>query len=343
MMVVMLTRRLRCAAVVLVLALSGCGVDASSPPAGTGLPPPAEPAEAPALTRPPAGQVVPVGPIAEGVVADPVTGIVAVGLRDPFRLALVDGSSGEVRREVPLPGHLRHLQRAAPGGPVLVPAESADAVLQVGLPDGEVLSRVGVGDFPHDATATASGSVVVANEFGGTVSVVEDGRVVYTFDDATQPGGLAAVGERVGMVDVRENTLTVYDIARRERIAELPAGAGPTHSVADRRGRILVSDTRGDAIGVFTLDPQPRMLDRLPLPGSPYGLAYDTTRDRLWVTLTATNEVVGIDLGGDEPRVITRLPTIRQPNTVAVNPETGRLFVASPTEGAVQLIDPPRS
>ena len=79
---------------------------------------------------------------------------------------------------------------------------------------------------------------------------------------------------------------------------------------------------------------------RLPLPGSPYGISYDDARDRLWVTLTATNEVVGIDLGGEVPRVVERLPTIRQPNTVAVNPATGRLFVASPTGGALQLIDP---
>ena len=102
----------------------------------------------------------------------------------------------------------------------------------------------------------------------------------------------------------------------------------------------MVSDTRGDAIVVFGLDPEPRELARLPLPGSPYGLAYDRAGDRLWVTLTATNEVVGIDLGGEVPRVVERLPTIRQPNTVAVNPATGRLFVASPTGGALQLIDP---
>ena len=83
-----------------------------------------------------------------------------MGLRDPFRLALVDGASGEVRREVPMPGSLRHLQRQAPGGPVLVAAESSNELLQVALPSGEVLSRVGVGKFPHDATATAGGSIM---------------------------------------------------------------------------------------------------------------------------------------------------------------------------------------
>ena len=120
--------------VVLVLVLSGCGAEPAGDPPGPRLAPAAEPAEAPEPARAPVGQVVALGPVAEGVVADPVTGLVAAGLRDPFRLVLVDGASGQVRREVPLPGHLRHLQLAAPGGPVLVPAESADAVLRVGLP-----------------------------------------------------------------------------------------------------------------------------------------------------------------------------------------------------------------
>lgn len=327
----------------LALLASGCGVERSDPAArepDPRLPPAAEPAESPEQTGRPSGQVVEVGPVAEGVVADPRTGLVAVGLRDPFRLALVEGRSGQIRREVPMPGSLRHLQLRGPGGPVLVAAESSNELLQVALPSGEVISRVGVGDFPHDATATAGGSIVVANEFGGTVSVVEDGRVVHTFGNAVQPGGVAAVGETVGMVDVRRNSLTVYDIANRQRITELPAGNGTTHAIASRQGLLLVSDTEGDAITIFGLDPEPRRIERLPMPGSPYGISYDDAADRLWVTLTARNEVVGIDLAGRAPREAVRLPTIRQPNTVAVNSTTGRVFVAGSAEGALQLIDP---
>jgi len=47
-----------------------------------------------------------------------------------------------------------------------------------------------------------------------------------------------------------------------------------------------------------------------------------------------------LDLREDQPRVAARLPTIRQPNTVAVESATGRVFVASPAEGALQLVDP---
>jgi hypothetical protein len=59
------------------------------------------------------------------------------------------------------------------------------------------------------------------------------------------------------------------------------------------------------------------------------------------VTLTERNEVVVFDLTAEAPRELARFPTLQQPNTVAVDPATGRVFIASPTRGAVQLLDPP--
>lgn len=274
--------------------------------------------------------------------ADAVTHTVAVAVREPPRLVLLDGRSGGVRAEIPLPGPLRHLQLAAPGGPVLVPVEATDELLRVGLPDGAVVAEAGTGRFPHDATATANGLVFVADEHGGTVSVLADDRLVRRYEEPTQPGGVAAAGDFVGMIDVAESTLTVYDTVAGVRLATVPAGDGPTHLVADRRGRLVVLDTRGDAVLVFEPGPQPRLVATVPLPGRPYGVAYDPSRDELWVTLTDRNELVGLALGSDEPREIVRLPTVRQPNTVAVDADTGRVFVAGTADGVVALVDPPR-
>ncbi|MGH3984200.1 MAG: YncE family protein [Pseudonocardiaceae bacterium] len=326
--------------VLAVAVVTGC---ASAPPAGPPapeLPPAAEPARSPVPTVPPAGRTVPVGAVPEGVVADPQTHIVAVGVRDPFALTLLDADTGTVVRRVPLPGELRHLQLAEPGGPVLVPDEGSNRLIRVALPGGEVTSQVLTGVVPHDATAAANGTVFVANELGNSVVAVRGDQIVHTFTDVTQPAGLATVGDLVGLVDVRENTLTVYDAQRLQRIAELPAGAGPTHVVADRRGHLAVIDTRGDAVLRYELSPQPRQIGRVELPGSPYGVTYDPVRDRLWVTLTARNEVVGLDLGADPPVVAARLPTVRQPNTVAVDSGTGRLFVTGTDEGLLQIIEP---
>ena len=45
---------------------------------------------------------------------------------------------------------------------------------------------------------------------------------------------------------------------------------------------------------------------RAPRGGSPDDLAHDTAHDRLWVTLTARNELVGFDMRDDTPRKIVR-------------------------------------
>lgn len=280
------------------------------------------------------------GAVPEGIVADPQTHIVAVGVRDPFALALLDSTSGTVLLKVPLPGEVRHLQLAAPGGPVLVPDEGANRLLRVALPGGEITSQVMTGVVPHDATATADGTVFVANELGGSVVAVRGDQIVQTFTDVTQPAGLAAAGNLVGLVDVRENTLTVYDAARLERVAELPAGAGPTHVVADKRGHLAVIDTRGGAVLLYELQPTPRQIGQVELPGTPYGVAYDPVRDRLWVTLTALNEVIGLNLSADQPVLAVPLSTVRQPNTIAVDSSTGRLFITGTADGVLQIIDP---
>jgi hypothetical protein len=287
--------RARFAAVLLplTLTLAGC----SSAPAPVADPRPAtaaEPADSPALTTDPAGTVVPLDPDAdadanaEGMVFDPVTGLLAVAVRNPNRLLLVDRNGGGAR-QVPLPGHARHLQLAAPGGPVLVPAEDSDTLVEVSLPDGGT-QETPVGSYPHDAAQVAGGQVLVGDEKGGTLSVVEGGEVTSTLTSQTQPGGVAVVGDTAGVVDVGAFTLTTYDVPAGELLDVVDAGEGPTHLVIDARGRFLVVDTRGDAVLAFTADPL-REVNRLRMPGTPYGLAHDGAAQVLWVTLTATNEV----------------------------------------------------
>jgi DNA-binding beta-propeller fold protein YncE len=269
-----------------------------------------------------------------------VTRTVAVAIRDPDELALLDGRTGRVRTRVPLPGAPRHLQLAAPGGPVLVPAETADALSRVDLPGGAVATHR-VGHYPHDA-AQAGGRTFVANERGSTLTVLDPGGGSTTVATANQPGGVAAVdGDRaIAVVSVRERILEIYDPATLRRTARVPAGVGPTHVVAGRGHLIYVVDTTGDGLLVYELRPTLHLTRRLPLLGDPYGIAADPVGHRLWVTTTKTNRLVEL-ADGARPHRLQSFPAVRQPDTVAVDPAHHRVYVTGRADGVVQILDAP--
>jgi hypothetical protein len=63
-------------------------------------------------------------------------------------------------------------------------------------------------------------------------------------------------------------------------------------------------------------------------------------RDRLWVTSTGSNEVVGYDMTDATPREVQRRPTVQNPNTLGLDAGTGRLLIAGVSGGVLQFIDP---
>jgi DNA-binding beta-propeller fold protein YncE len=317
----------------------GVPTEGDRPPSDR-LPPPAEPQSAPPPTAPVPGRILTVGAAPEGVVVDAATRTVAVAKRHPDELVLINADTGTITGRTPLPGVVRHLQLAAPGGPVLVPVESADALVRVDLPAGVAEPQIITGTVPHDAAQAQNGDVFVANEHGGTVAVLRGDRILKVFTDSVQPAGLASVGLSMGMLDVRKNDLTVYDAAALTIIGAIPAGKGPTHLVADTHGRMIAADTRGDAVRVFEPLPAPHEVGMVAQAGGPYGIAYDSARDRLWVASSGTNEIVGYDMADATPREIQRITTVQNPYTIGVDATTGRLFIAGVTAGVVQMVDP---
>ncbi len=328
----------RTVAVAGALLLSACGggdEPAAPEPPRLPFPPRAqEPATSPPASERPAGRVVRTGARPEGIAVDPGSGLAAVATADG--VTLVDAGTGAVRRRVRLPAPARHLSLARSGGPFLVPLENADKLAEVS-PAGRV-RLTSAGGHPHDAAA-AGEDIYVGDEFGATLSVLRDGRLQRQVAVDVQPGGVAVVGDFVAVVSVRAYTLELLRRSDLSRLGAQNAGYGPSHVVADAAGRLYVADTRGGAISVFETRPRLRFVARLPLPGSPYGLAVDDERERLWVTLTARNRLAEVTLGA-RPRVLRTLPTVRQPNSVAVDPRNGRVLVASRSDGTLQLIEP---
>jgi hypothetical protein len=281
--------------------------------------------------------------MAEGIAADASSGLVAVAVRSPSRIAILDARAAQVIRYLPIAGPARHL--SLDGRRLLVPEGPRGHLLELALTRSAgtrpVARSIATGSLPHDATADA-GRVFVTDEFGHAVTVISEARRIGHIGGFTQPGGIAAVGKDVAVVDVGSDVLTLLDARTLRVLGRAPAGAGPTHDVVGPGGRVYVADTRGDALLTYATRRHLRLLDRQPMPGTPYGLASEPARHRLWVTETATNILGEFDTAAARPRLLATYPTVRQPNSVAADPRTGRVYVAGAAAGVVEVVDPRR-
>jgi DNA-binding beta-propeller fold protein YncE len=326
------------AVVGLLLAAAGCG-SGSTPKARTDTP---EPAVAPPLSAAPAGTVVSRPGEPEGLALDPRTGILAVGVRNPDGVALVDAVTGAERARIPLNGAPRHLELAGPGGPVLAPAEGGDRLYQLRLPDGKVLADTGVGRQPHDAAA-AEGSIFVGDELADMVTVIPPSGPTRTLPAPVQPGGVAAAadGSVVVVVGVRGRQIEAYAPDGRS-LGTAACGVGPTHVRAGAGGLFYLADTEGGRVLVFQAGPTGiRQVGSASTGGgAPYGVAVDRARNRLYVTLTATNTLRSYRIDGTRLVADRSWPTVRQPNDVVVDTASGRVVVAGTADGQLQFVTP---
>ena len=138
---------------------------------------------------------------------------------------------------------------------------------------------------------------------------------------------------------VAERVLRVYDARSGEPLGETPAGTGPTH-IETIGQYAYVADTEGDMVRKFLIGPEPREVAAVPAAGTPYGIAIDQKRKRLWVTLTANNQLAGYSIAGEVPKRTSTFATVRQPNTVAVDPSNGDVFIGSRSDAQIQRISP---
>jgi len=315
--------------------VDACGAATAPSPLATAP----EPATSPPVRTRPAGTVLQLGGTPEGVAVGR-DGWAAVNVRGPDGLVLFNLGSPSTRRFVALPGSARHLELAAPGGPLLVADESDDRLVEVALPSGAVVRSVPVGRQPHDAAAAGGGRVFVGDELADTVHVIEPDGTTHVVAGPLQPGGVAAAadGSVVVVVGVRGRRITAYR-PDGVPIGTANCGAGPTHVVFGG-GDFWVADTNGGAVLGFRIGPKgPRQVARIPVGARPYGIAYDARRDTLWVTLTATDELAGLHLRGTTVTSRVTYPTVRQPNSAAVDETSGAVVVTgSLPDGAVEVV-----
>ena len=307
----------------------------------------ATPATSPAPTVTASGQVISLPGDATAIVADPRSDTLAVAITQPAEIELYSLAhpGGTPRATVALDGPATGLTLGAAGGPLLAAVPSDNLVFDITLGNRPGTTYGTAARVPFTGGPTSAALVdkqlLVALPARKAVELIDPdtGKVNRTITGQVTPQQVVATGDKAVLIDQLQSA--VFDVQLDEGSVGtgLRAGDGATNGVADSYGRILVTDTRTGELLAFSPDPIV-MRQRYPVPGSPYGIAYDSKRDLAWVTLTQLNQVVGFDMAGGAPVQKYTLPTVRQPNSVAVDPNSGRVFVASADGGGVEVIQP---
>ncbi len=293
----------------------------------------------PETTTAPEGSVIDVDGDVTAMATAPENGVVAVAVADPARVLLYDrdalaGPDPEPT-VVELPGPAEDLTVA--GGELLAPVPSENALARITL-DGELRVTPAKGG-PTGAAVLDDRALLSLRDRKG-VGVLDGGRLepviaggLNSADDVVVVDGKPIVLDRL------RSAVFEVDLEGQDIGVGLRAGQGATNVVTDDYDRVFVTDTRSGGLLAFSVDPL--LLRQLyPVPGGVYGMAYDSERDLLWVTLTARNEVVGFDVRGEEPTERYRYPTVRQPDSVTVDSGTSRVVVGSATGEGIQVITP---
>lgn len=326
-------------AVALTVALAGCGAkdEHGRPDVPTVTPQTALPG--PPVSMAPEGTVVPAPGLGTALALAPGPGpgpgrTLAAIARDGRSVALFDAA--DLHRP-PVEAATPELRAIAADGDgfIAVGPTSVVRIAPTGATQVVGLKRPGL------AVAVEGTAVFVGTEHGHLL--ILDSSLAQQ----TDVGGFVridavAVASRdsqrqIVVLDRAQSLVTTVDPNSRERGAALRAGNGATTLIGDSFGRFLVANPRDGQLLGFYGNPL-IMRFRFPVGDGPYGLAYDTRRNLLWVSETAANRVVAFDLSSGEPRERARFAAVRQPNSLVVDAESGAVYALSAVGEGLQRV-----
>ncbi|MEQ0559601.1 hypothetical protein ABJI51_11005 [Amycolatopsis sp. NEAU-NG30] len=296
----------------------------------------ARPAVSPAVSVKPAGQVLPGGAVS-AVAVDEKTSTLVVAVSQPPSLRLYD-LNALASAPVNMPLYAPAEKLTATPGRVEIAEPGAGVVQELSLPERK-LTETKTGGKPASSVAVGADRLVAMGEAKDIRVLPASGPArtiagqLYSADDVVDTGSGVVVLDRL------RTAVFSVDVAGGKIDEGLRAGDGAANAVADSYGRVLVTDARAGALLAFSAGPL-ILRQRYPVPGGPYGIAYDAARSLAWVTLTERNEVVGFDVRGGEPVEKFRFPTVRQPDSVGVDEKSGRVIVGSAAGEGTQVIQP---
>lgn len=198
-------------------------------------------------------------------------------------------------------------------------------------------------EFPVTAaTELSTGELFLASDEAAEIVIYKNGDVIDDFKIEDPTDQLLAIPNRDGVDNVvrtygADTTIQSLDWENSREGGRLRAGLGLGQATVGEDGTILVSDTVGGRLMVYTSEDVIRQHQFGPVDGSPWGVSWDEERQIAWITTTDNNLVHGFDISTGVPELVTTLDTVADAQHIeALN--NGDLVIGSASGDGLQTI-----
>jgi YVTN family beta-propeller protein len=194
----------------------------------------------------------------------------------------------------------------------------------------------------------ARGLVFTTNRGENTVSVFAPGdeRNAFKVPVGVKPNGVAfdpargiLLAANVGDPSIPESySVSVVDLARRERIAEIKVPGRTRWAIYDAARETFFVNIASPAriVAIDARDPT-RIARELEVPAEgPHGLDLDAAKGRL---LCACDAGVLLAIDAASGRVLADVPLSGAPDVIFLHPQSGHLYVAIGDPGVIDVVD----
>lgn len=199
-------------------------------------------------------------------------------------------------------------------------------------------------DFPVSAAALLdSGELFVASDQSPIISYYRGDTKVDSFRAERESTHLLPVpngGQRwpdsVVRTQREDTTIQSLDWTNNRAGGRLRVGQGFGEATVGADGTVVLSDTIGRRIAIYTATDVVRLHQYGTTAGSPWAVAYDDNRQWAWVTLTDSNQVQAFAIASGVPEPVALLDTIADAHFLTVLP-SGTVVTASGSSATIHF------
>ncbi len=200
----------------------------------------------------------------------------------------------------------------------------------VGLDDGRIIghrvdsNRIDVygddGELAIDFTASRHGSQLVA--------------VPYVPEAA---GEHASTETMLAEINRPETSIHEIDLENSRSGNGLRAGLGVGPAVVNQQGVIAAADTKGNQLLIYTMTDVIRLHQATPTNPGPWALAWDESRNLIWVSSTEDRTLTAFDISSGTAVLVATIPTVADAQALLMT-EAGDLYSYSASGGGVHQL-----